>query len=190
MTEKSRRMWKIVALSLIMLSGSGCSPLSDESTTIKPSSLSSFSADTNAEVGSRNNPIALGDVAIVNDWQVQITSVNKNALKLVMDSDDYASPPASNQRFVLFNISATYIGEESGDPRSELQFKIVGNRGNTFSKSCSYSVNTFEENEETFTGATVTGDLCFSVDANQISGATISIQADYSSQERKFVLID
>ena len=82
------------------------------------------------------------------------------------------------------------MGEESSEPSSDLRFKIVGGRGNTFSKSCSYSVDTFDQNEETFTGATVTGDLCFTVDANQIVGATVSIQGDYSSQDRKFVLIN
>lgn len=164
--------------------------VNDGSTTITASPLSTFSADPNAELGSRNRPIALGGVAIVNDWEVQITSVNKDALKQVLDSDGYASPPASNERFVLFNIKATYLGEESGVPSSDLRFKIVGSLGNAFSKPCSYSMNTFDDNEEAFTGATVTGDLCFIVAANQIDGATISIQGEYASQDRKFVLVN
>jgi hypothetical protein len=184
------KVWKIAAIAGMTVSFSGCATVNDGSTTIKPSTLSTFSVDENAEVGSRNNPIALGDLAVINDWQVQIKSVNKDALKLVMDSDEYSSPPSSNERFVLIKIIATYIGEESGEPSSDLRFKIVGGRGNTFSKSCSYSVDTFDQNEETFTGATVSGDLCFIVDANQIAGATVSIQGGYSSQDRKFVLIN
>ena len=164
--------------------------VNDGSTTISPSPLSTFSADPKAELGSRNNPIALGGVAVVDDWEVQITSVNKDALKRVLDADDYASPPSSNERFVLFGIKATYLGEESGVPSSELRFKIVGSLGNTFSKPCSYSMNTFDDSEEAFTGATVTGDLCFIVAADQIDGATISIQGEYSSESRKFVLVD
>ena len=184
------KVWKIAAIAGMTVSFSGCATVNDGSTTIKPSTLSTFSVDENAEVGSRNNPIALGDLAVINDWQVQIISVNKDARKLVMDSDEYASPPSSNERFVLFKIVATYMGEESSEPSSDLRFKIVGGRGNTFSKSCSYSVDTFDQNEETFTGATVSGDLCFIVDANQIAGATVSIQGGYSSQDRKFVLIN
>jgi hypothetical protein len=184
------KIWKIAVIAGVIFSFSGCAAVNDGSTTIKPSTLSTFSVDEDAEAGSRNNPIALGDVAVINDWQVQILSVDKNALKFVMDSDEYASPPAINERFVLFKIKATYIGEDSGEPSSDLRFKIVGGGGNTFSKSCSYSLNTFDQNEETFTGASVTGDLCFIVDANQIDGATISIQGDYSSQGRQFVLID
>jgi hypothetical protein len=170
-----RQDWKIAAITGVILSCIGCTAVNDGSTTIKPSPLSTFSADENAELGSRSNPINLGDIAVINDWQVQIVSVNKNALKFVMDSDAYASPPASNERFVLFNIKATYIGDDSG---------------NTFSKSCSYSVNTFDENEETFTGATVSGNLCYIVEGSQIAGATVSIQANYSSQDRQFVSID
>ena len=184
------KIWKIAVIAGVIFSFSGCAAVNDGSTTIKPSTLSTFSVDENAEAGSRNNPIALGDVAVINDWQVQIISVNKDALKLVMDSDEYASLPSSNQRFVLFKVKATYVGEESGEPSSDLGFKIVGGGGNTFSKSCSYSVDTFDQSEETFTGATVTGDLCFIVDANQIAGATVSIQGDYSSRDRQFVLID
>jgi len=185
-----RQDWKIAAITGVILSCIGCTAVNDGSTTIKPSPLSTFSADENAELGSRSNPINLGDIAVINDWQVQIVSVNKNALKFVMDSDAYASPPASNERFVLFNIKATYIGDDSGEPSSDLRFKIVGGGGNTFSKSCSYSVNTFDENEETFTGATVTGNLCYIVEGSQIAGATVSIQANYSSQDRQFVSID
>ena len=184
------QVWKISAVALVGLICSGCAAANNGITTIKPSPLISYSADPNSEVGSRNNPITLGDIAFVDDWEVQIISVNKNALKLVMDNDEYASPPTSNERFVLFKIKATYVGEESGEPSSDLRFKIVGGGGNTFSKSCSYSLNTFDQNEEAFTGATVTGDICFIVDANQIDGATISIQGDYSSQGRQFVLID
>ena len=198
--EIARHVWQISASALVVFICSGCvaensgttnmNPSTNGITTIKPSPLSIYSADPNSEVGSRNNPIGLGDVAVINDWQVQIISVNKDALKFVMNSDEYASPPASNERFVLFKIKATYIGEDSGEPSSDLRFKVVGGGGNTFSKSCSYSLNTFDQNEEAFTGATVIGDICFIVDANQIDGATISIQGDYSSQGRQFVLID
>jgi hypothetical protein len=66
----------------------------------------------------------------------------------------------------------------------------VGSRGNTFAKSCGYFADTFRENGEAFPGATVMGNLCFTVDADQITGATLSIQEDYSSENRKFVSLD
>ena len=51
-------------------------------------------------------------------------------------------------------------------------------------------MDTFRENGEAFPGATVMGNLCFTVDADQITGATLSIQEDYSSENRKFVSLD
>lgn len=183
------QFWKLFILLLIVFSFSGCASVNNGTTTLKPSSLNSYSADPNSEVGSRNNPIDLGDTAIINSWRVQVISINKNGLQLVLDSDAYSSRPSPNERFVLINIKAIYIGDESGDPRSDLRFKIVGSRGNTFSESCGYSVDTFTQNEEAFSGATIKGDLCFIVEASQIDGATVSIQGDFGTDERQFVLI-
>ena len=180
---------KIALVLFVVLGSSGCAAIDDGSTTIKPESLSSFSQDPNSEVGSRNNPIALGVPVGINDWKVQIISVNKDALQLVLDSDAYAMRPSPGERFMMIKVKATYIGEESGEPSSDLRFKIVGSRGNTFAKSCGYSVDTFTENGEAFPGATVEGNLCFTVDVNQITGATVSVQGDYSSDIRKFFSI-
>ena len=181
---------KLAIASLVVLLCSGCSAVGDGKTTIKPSPLSSFSEDADAEMGSRNNPISLGKSVVVNNWKVQVESVNKDALKVVRASDPYSASPASNERYVLLKISATYIGEESGEPSSDLRFKIVGSKGNTFSKSCGYSSDTFDNNGETFPDATVAGSLCFTVDANQISGATVSVQGDYSTEDRKFLSLE
>ena len=159
-------------------------------TTIKPSPFTSYSPDPNSEVGSRNNPISLGDEVTIEDWVVQVTNVNKSAYQSVKKEDSFDSPPMPNEKFVLFTVKATYTGEESGEPNSDLRFKIVGSKGNTFSNSCGFSRDTFQYNGETFTGASVTGNLCFVVDADQIDGATISIQAGYSTDVRKFVSID
>jgi len=181
---------KLALISFIVLLCSGCGGVNDGKTTIKPSPLSSFSKDANAEEGSRNNPISLGNSVVVNDWKVMVTFANKDALKEVKKSDAYSSSPAANERYLLINVKATYIGEESGEPGSDLRFKVVGSKGNTFAQSCGYYSETFKQNGETFSGATVGGTLCFTVDANQISGATVSVQGDYSTEDRKFLSID
>lgn len=180
---------KLALNCILIVSCAACSVTSNGKTSITPSPLSTYSADPNSEKGSRNNPIAIGDSVLINDWELQITSVNKDALELVMDKDPYANPPPSKQKYVMIETKATYVGDESGEPSTDLRFKIVGSRGNTFSKSCSYAVDTFEDNGETFPGATIAGNLCFVVDAEQIIGATLSIQGDYLS-DRKFVSLD
>jgi hypothetical protein len=63
----------------------------------------------------------------------------------------------------------------------------VDSRGNTLNDSCGYSADTLSQNGETFPGAVVSGDKCISVEADQISGATISVQGEYASKERTFV---
>jgi hypothetical protein len=174
---------------LIILGCTACTEIGNGTTTIKPSPLSSYSADPDSEIGSRNNPVALGKSVEVNDWKVQVTSVNADAARIVLKADPYTSAPSADERFLMIEVKATYIGGESGEPSSDLRFKIVGSKGNTFAKSCGYSADSFNNNGETFPGATVTGNLCFTVDLDQIKGATVAIQQDYSSEGRKFVLI-
>ena len=181
---------KLALISLIVLVCTACTPVDGGTTTIEPSTLGSYSEDPDSEQGSRNNPIALGKSVEVNDWKIQVESVNKDALKVVMSNDPYTSKPSANERYVLLNLKATYIGDESGEPSSDLRLKIVGSKGNTFAQSCGYSSDSFDNNGETFSGASVKGTLCFTVDANQISGATISVQSDYSGDDRKFISLD
>ena len=175
---------------LVILGCTACSEVNSGVTTIKPSPFSTYSEDPNSDLGSRNNPIALGKPVLVNDWQVQVISVNKDATKIVLNADPYTSPPSSNERFLILKIRAVYVGNESSEPSSDLTFKIVGSRGNSFSKSCGYSVDTFDNNGETFPGASVEGNLCFAVETNQIDGATVSIQGGFAADDRKFVLIN
>lgn len=182
---KSVSKLALIALSLLGLTA--CTSVNGGTTTIEPSTMGDYSEDPNSELGSRNNPVALGKSVVVNDWKVQVTSVNKDAAKLVLAADPYTSKPSAKERFVLINLKATYLGEESGEPSSDLRFKIVGSKGNTFAQSCGYSADSFDNNGETFSGASVKGTLCFTVNANQISGATISVQGDYSGDDRKFL---
>jgi hypothetical protein len=181
---------KLALTSLVLLVSTGCTSVNGGTTTIEPSTMGDYSEDPDSELGSRNNPIALGKPVEVNDWKIQVESVNKDALKVVMASDPYTSKPSSKERYVLLNLKATYLGEESGEPSSDLRFKIVGSKGNTFAQSCGYSSDSFDNNGETFQGASVKGTLCFTVDANQISGATVSVQSDYSGDDRKFISLD
>jgi hypothetical protein len=176
--------------SLLLLGLTACTPVNGGTTTIEPSTMGEYSEDPDSELGSRSNPISLGTSVEVNDWKVQVESVNKDAAKVVLASDPYTNKPSAKERFVLINLKATYLGEESGEPSSDLRFKIVGSKGNTFAQSCGYSADSFDNNGETFSGASVKGTLCFTVDANQISGATISVQGDYSGDDRKFLSTD
>jgi hypothetical protein len=181
---------KLALTFLVLLVSTGCTAVNGGTTTIEPSTMGDYSEDPDSELGSRNNPIALGKPVEVNDWKIQVESVNKDALKVVMASDPYTSKPSAKERYVLLNLKATYLGDESGEPSSDLRFKIVGSKGNTFAQSCGYSSDSFDNNGETFSGASVKGTLCFTVDANQISGATVSVQSDYSGDDRKFISTD
>jgi len=180
----------LLTTTALVIVTSGCSGSISGKTTIKPSAFSTYSQDDDQEIGSRNNPINLGETFRAKDWEVKIVSVNADATALILADDSFTSPPPSNEKYVLFSIVATYRGDETGYPDSDLTFKVVGSKGNTFNDSCGYSNDTFSQNGETFPGAVVSGDKCISVEADQISGATISVQGEYASKERTFIKIN
>ena len=183
-------MWGMV-LTLLALSVSSCSiELFNDDTTIRPSTFGPYTSDQGEPKGSRNNPFEIGTATIVGGWSVTVTSVTRNATAMIMAMDSFASAPEPGKEFLLIDITGIYLGEGSSFPGTDLTFKVVGSAGNTFSKTCSYSINSFSDNEETFTNGSITGSECFIVDSNQVEGATISIQSGISQEERVFVKSD
>lgn len=169
---------------------SGCSdnPFSSK-TTIRPTTLGTYAENKESDPGSRNNPYSLGEKFSVDKWDVAILKVNKDAFLELEANEIFVNETEVNEKLVLFNLVATYNGEDSGYPSSDLTFKIVGSKGNTFSKSCGFLENDFAMNTEVFKGASVTGELCFIADSDQLDKATISVQESFNSEKRRFVLI-
>ena len=67
---------KLALASLVILGCTACAAISGGTTTIKPSPMNSYSADPDSEIGSRNNPVALGKSVVVNDWKTVPSEFN------------------------------------------------------------------------------------------------------------------
>ena len=140
---------------------------------------------TDAELGTRDNPLDIGTRIEIADWTVTVTDVNQDAADIVMAENEFNDEPGENEQFVMFTVDATYEGDDSGDAGFDLGWAIVGSEGNTFDDRCGVIPNSLEEQGETFPGGSVSGEVCFAVDADQIEGGTIRIEEFWSFDDTR-----
>ncbi|MEO8083374.1 MAG: hypothetical protein ABI780_06090 [Ardenticatenales bacterium] len=133
-----------------------------------------------AEAGTRNNPVPIGTTHKVGDWEVNIVSVDLDAADTVAAENQFNDPPADGHTFVMVNLNAKYVGAESGTFWTEISGKVLGSGGNTFSDSCGVIPASLTDEGETFGGATITGNLCYSAEAAQLDGALLIFEKSFS----------
>lgn len=69
--------------------------------------------DGDAELGSRENPAAIGQVLSNEDWEVTVNSFNPNASAEIASENPFNEPPEPGFQYALANITFTYKGEGS-----------------------------------------------------------------------------
>ena len=159
-------------------------------------------SDANAEdeaaaaaLGTRENPLPVGGRIEMGDWTLAVTEVTLDATEQVMSENPFNDPPVEGRQFVLFTVDATYEGEESGTAWLDFSWAIVGSAGNTFGTAmddyCGVIPNPLDDTGETFPGGNVAGNVCVSVDSDQVDGATIRIEETFSFDDtRAFYALD
>lgn len=148
-----------------------------------------------AALGTRDNPLPVGTRIEMGDWTLAVTEVTLDATEQVMAENEFNDPPVEGRQFVLFEVDAAYGGEESGTAWLDFSWAIVGSAGNTFGTAmddyCGVIPNSLDDTGETYPGGTVSGNVCVSVDSEQVDGATIRIEESFSFDDtRAFYALD
>ena len=148
-----------------------------------------------AALGTRDNPLDVGTRIEMGEWTLAVTEVDLDAEDVVLEENQFNDPPVDGRQFVLFTVEATYEGEESATAWIDFSWAIVGSAGNTFSTGsddrCGVIPDGLSDTGETFPGGSVSGNVCFSVDADQIEGGTIRIEESFSFDDtRAFYALD
>jgi hypothetical protein len=141
-------------------------------------------------LGTRDNPLPLGTVIDLADWQLTISEVTADATDLVMAENEFNDPPADGRQFLLFRVEATYEGGDSGDPWLDFSWAVVGAGGNTFGGGsmddyCGVIPSPLDDTGEAFPGASVEGNVCFAVASDQVEGATIRVEETLSFDDTR-----
>jgi hypothetical protein len=146
-------------------------------------------------LGTRDNPLEIGTRIEMGDWSLAVTDVVLDATEAVMAENEFNDPPADGRQFVMFSVDATYDGDDSGTAWLDFSWAIVGAGGNTFGGGmddyCGVIPDPLDDTGETFPGGEVGGNVCISVDADQVEGATIRVEEALSFDDtRAFYALD
>lgn len=146
-------------------------------------------------LGTRDNPLDVGTRIEMGDWTLAVTEVTVDATELVMDENEFNDPPAEGRQFVMFSVDATYEGDDSGTAWLDFSWAIVGSGGNTFGTEmddyCGSIPDSLDNTGETYPDGSVSGNVCVSVESDQIEGATIRIEEAMSFEDtRAFYALD
>lgn len=136
-----------------------------------------------AATGSRTNPVPLGEPARVGDWEIRVTGTTPNATDQVMAENQFNDPPADGRQFFIVSLEATYVGEESGQFWADISASTLDDANVTyesFEDTCGSIPDSIDGTGEAFTGGTVTGNLCWSVDSQRADSLVMFLEPMFS----------
>lgn len=133
-----------------------------------------------ADVGTRDNPAAVGSTATLGDWEVKVRKSNLDATDLVLEENMFNDEPEDGHVFVMAPVELAYSGDEPGTPWISVSFAVVGGDGNTYSESCGVTPKPIMDIADMYAGATAEANVCVSVKEDALDGAAWRIEESFS----------
>ncbi|MBA3276780.1 MAG: VWA domain-containing protein, partial [Chloroflexia bacterium] len=131
---------------------------------------------------SRNSPLGVGRIGVVDDYEISVLSVTPNANDIVT-ADDISEPPVPGNQYSLVNISVTYVGATTGEPAFDLNPQAVGSLSTsytTFNNQCGFG--TFEGNyilaTELFEGGSAEYSVCWQITSEDADSLVMYIESN------------
>lgn len=139
-----------------------------EATTMEHENAASSGENDSAmnDVGSRENPAALGTTVSGDDWEVTVVEFNPAADDEVLAANMFNEAAAEGNTYVVAEVETTYVGEGSDDPSWAIDVEYVSESGNVISSYDNDAVApepAMFDIGEMYTGASGTGNLVFEV---------------------------
>lgn len=114
-------------------------------------------------VGSRENPIREGYVAVLPDWgEIGVIDIVRPANDIVAEENMFNDPPRSGYEYILVGMTATCQKQTgSCNVAWDFTYKLVGGSGSVFDEAFEVIPNDFEG--EIYRGGEITGWLLFEI---------------------------
>jgi hypothetical protein len=151
-----------------------------EETTDTTEATESTEAEPSGDVGTMDNPVPAGTEAQVGDWLIKVVGFTPDATAAVLEANQFNDEPGTGQQYVLVELAATYTGAESGTFWMDISDKLLGVGGNTFDSGMAVAPSPISDTGETFSGASVSGQLLFLADSDQVSGSLLILEESFS----------
>lgn len=131
--------------------------------------------------GSRGNPYPLGAPAPVASgrWTVRIDSAQPDATQAILDAEPLDDPPAAGRQFFLVHVTAVFNGPGIAVAWEDLLGGLiaVGSSQIAYTQTdlgnCGTVPDDLADVEQVFPGATVTGNVCWSVSGTDAQGLLV-----------------
>lgn len=134
---------------------------------------------TTVKESSRKQPIPVGSVGIVGDYEVAVLEVTPDALDAVMAENQFNDPPKDGNQFYMVRVEVTYVGKDAGSPGTDLNFQAVGagNRGyTTFEDSCGVIPESDLTLSDVFPDGRVEYNVCWQVAADDADSLVMFVE--------------
>ncbi len=131
---------------------------------------------------SRENPLAVGEVGVLDDYEISVLTVTPNADEIVT-ADGFSEPPTAGNQYFMAAISVTYVGATAGSPAFDLNPQAVGALSTsytTFNNQCGFG--TFDGNyilaTELFEGGSAEYNVCWQIDSEDADSLVMYVESN------------
>lgn len=117
------------------------------------------------EEGSRENPLSLGETVSHDNWEVTVYGVTPDADDQVAAENEFNDPSPEGSSYALVEVSATYLGEGSEIPVTDVDISYVTGTGETISTFDYLAIapDDFNIGAELYNGGTERGNMALAI---------------------------
>ncbi|GAA2171298.1 hypothetical protein GCM10010403_45740 [Glycomyces rutgersensis] len=131
-------------------------------------------------------PLPAGSEVTTGNWTVVVSEVVPDATEQVLAANEFNVPPAEGFQYFMFQVAATYQGEESSIAWTDLLFGVYVD-SSVYSEPCGIIPGDLVGAPEVFAGGTASGSQCIAVPTAGLDTAAIGVQDFWGSGQRLFV---
>lgn len=124
------------------------------------------SATEDTSYATRANPAAMGETLTGEEWEIVVNSFTRNATAEVMAENMFNDPPPPGSQWALVNLTATYVGEDSG-LANFIGIAFVTDAGIVIEDFDHAVVTPDPVDGELYPGGTITGNFALAVPENE-----------------------
>lgn len=142
--------------------------------------------------GTFDDPMSPGEVAQVGDWSVRVIAVTADATDAVLAENSFNDAPEAGHQFFLATLEAEYVGTDSGTFWIDMNTKALGPSAvayEGFDASCGVIPDSIDDAGETFPGGIVSGNVCWSVTAEDAADLVMLLEESFSFNDTRIVYV-
>lgn len=120
--------------------------------------------DQPAARGSRDNPLPIGEAVSNQDWQVTL-GAPREATAEVAGTNQFNNSPKPGMEYWIVPVTATYIGNATGNLMFGIRVQFVGSDNRTYSDPCGVIPDPLSNVGDLYRGGTARGNTCVAAPA-------------------------